>query len=79
LQFPQLIEQGFDVNLTDEHKRTVLFEIPYLYDFDKEKSIAIAEILIISGVDVNARSKNGETPLFEAVRMHAEGIVAWFL
>jgi ankyrin repeat protein len=72
----QLIDEGFDVNLRDDHKRILLFEVPYTYRFGREKAAAIAELLINAGADVNARCKNGETPLFDAVRMHDEGIIA---
>ena len=41
-----------------------------------QKWIAITEILIDSGADINVKSKNGETAIFEAIRMNAEGIVS---
>jgi hypothetical protein len=38
----QLIDDGFDLNLRSDHKRTLLFEVHYAYDFNVEFIMNVA-------------------------------------
>ncbi|KAK1979348.1 hypothetical protein LZ30DRAFT_783503 [Colletotrichum cereale] len=65
-----LIDLGVDPNHYDKYGNTVLmaFVAQLPEDDDYKKPVEILELLIKAGANVNARNRNGETPLHIAVR-----------
>ena len=64
----RLVNAGADVNAEDKYKRTALHNaasmlITNMFKVKTENRIAIAEVLIENGADINARSDKGLTAL----------------
>lgn len=76
-----LIANGADVNYTNINDGYTPLMHAMMKDihgeYDSKKSIDILELLISSGADVNKTDKNGETPIFKAVRWDKIDIIKY--
>ncbi len=57
-----------DPNAVDKDRETPLHYLAYSTDNEKIDRVKIARLLVQSGADINARNKNGRTPLSLAVQ-----------
>lgn len=62
---PVLLKQNLPASITDVEGNTLLHIISYRYDSGDEN---LLDLLIASGININAKNKIGETPLHWAVK-----------
>ena len=62
---PVLLKQNLSASITDLEGNTLLHIISYRYDSGDEN---LLDLLIASGININAKNKIGETPLHWAVK-----------
>lgn len=65
-----LLDNGADLLQPDKNGDTALHHIAKFYNFDQ----ALFERFIKAGVDINARNKIGETPIFDLLKQHNEDL-----
>jgi len=71
-----LIEQGANVNLTDERGNTALHYVASRFIVDIKLQITISQILVENGIDINIKNSKGETALDLAKENNYEEIIS---